>query len=242
MNRCALDRCRASRWYPGAGRRAPVIPIAFDRCASTDPAGLGILGVDHALDDVARAHAARVDAKRPRLELWICQDRALLSFEHRHVLLKDASLLFFEPGGETDVVNVEIASHPPKIVAARVALRRYRVDDEAAHSLIMSLDRGTGGYRRHSDIDNHRGRRQKMADLPPIHPTFLLQGVTPEWRCLDIRHPARDRHPIAFGVGLDWRIENLVLTDGALVRVRFVRQIHQVIDDHPIVAFDVIVP
>src|ERR1700720_656564 len=80
-----------------------------------------------------------------------------------------------------------------------------------------------------------------MANLPPINRTVLFQGVSPKrWR-VDVCHPTRDDNFVAFGMRVDRRTENVELTDGSLVYVGFVGEVHQVVDYQSVVTLDMVI-
>jgi hypothetical protein len=187
------------------------------------------------------ANAALVDVIALEREVGVGGNRALLRLQNVSIFEKDAALLPLETGSETRIVLVEAARHAPEIMHAGLALGRRKIDDETPHALIVSLERRARVHWRYADIDNNRRGRDELADLPTVDQTLLLQRAAPEWRRVDAGHPARDIGPVAFNVHLDRRLHKFGLADRAGMDVRFVCQVHQIVDHQPVIGRDGII-
>ena len=67
----------------------------------------------------------------------------------------------------------------------------------------------------------------------------LLQLPGPERRRLDALHPARHRHRLLAMGDVEGRLGDRIVADAGAVHKRLVRQVHQIVDDEAVVAFDV---
>ena len=68
-----------------------------------------------------------------------------------------------------------------------------------------------------------------------VGPAKLL---CPEWRRLDVDHPARHRGAAVGMRHVEWRVEDRIMTDAVGVHISLVRQVHQIVDDQAVVALE----
>ncbi len=83
-----------------------------------------------------------------------------------------------------------------------------------------------------------RARRFEADDLPAVDLAGLAELAGPERRRVDVAHPARDGGE-AIGMGdVERRLGDRAIADARAVDEGLVGEIHQIVDDEPIIAFD----
>ena len=94
---------------------------------------------------------------------------------------------------------------------------------------------------RNADVAGNGARRLEMDDLPAVGElTGAVEVLGPERRRVDAQHPARDGRG-ALRVGHVKRgVGNGFVADGTGMDVGLVREVHQVVDDEAVVAFEVV--
>src|SRR3954462_11349396 len=205
---------------------------------------LALFGLDHAVDHTPCPQGAGIDIQVIEGLPRVLVDGGLLRFQHGVVLVVDA-LALIDMGqvqllGQALVVGAEAADEVPEVMAARFRLRRERRQEEAVDALAAVAIARPGPRERHADITRHHASRFEMDDLPAVDMTGLAKLTRPEWRRLDIFHPARHRY-LAVAVSDFERVAgDRIVPDAAGMDIGLMGQVHEVIHDQPVIALQTV--
>lgn len=170
-------------------------------------------------------------------------DRPLLRVEHVGVLAEDPGHSLAEQVGQALVVQVVVPPETPEVVGAAGRGGRHGIERVAVDAGAPVTLRGTGPGRRDTDIDGDRRGSGVADDLPPVDGPLVVRVLAAQlhaeegWR-LDSPHPPgeRDRMVVVGHVGFGFR--ELVVGEAVGVQELLVGEVHEVVEDQPVVAVD----
>src|SRR5215212_5281162 len=212
------------------------------RAGNVDPCAL--LFVQHAVDEPARPERAGIDVQVVEWHPWVAVDRLLLGLQDRVVLIVDALTIVdvrpLKGASELLVLLPEGPDEVPEVMAGLLGLRCDRGQESAVDPLRAVALGGASSLQRHPDVAHDRGRGLEIDDLPPVDVTGPAEVLGPEGRRLDADHPTGDgRGPIRVR-DLEGRARNRFVADAAGMDIGLVGQIHEVVDDEAVVAFEAV--
>ncbi len=200
-----------------------------------------LLRLHHLAEHALVAHAADVDGEDHRIERLRCAlDDALLRLDHGRVLLLESETAHLrDPFLQIAVELVFARLHAPAHGGEEIMRRAFVLGREQMHRVIAGA-----GLRRRADGADAGQQPQRRRRHPAHLGEFVdpRRMVGPERRehagRLRIGGVAADHHVVAVQLGGDFGFDGVGIAQNALVQIRGVAQIEQIIDDELIIGLD----
>src|SRR6218665_2187736 len=163
--------------------------LAFSGRRDRNRAAPGFL-LDHRVDQTPGPERACVDVHVVEVAIRGLVDRALLCLDDDLVFQKNPPSSLKNFARHALFVHTIVSKVAPEVVARLCRGRGRNVDHPHPDASLAMAFRCTASCGGHSDVENDRGRRLEMNNLPAVHGAGLAELRAPEWRSILVEHPA----------------------------------------------------